>query len=581
MSVLFVSLFLVFTALPALAQQDNGPDAIGIETRLAGQPDLDAKIRELEAIMVEVQKAPKPDLQLYFDLNTLRLELLLEKGDRSAAADVAAQLAQIAIAQRQGLGEDPLPFLRRAADLYEAEENYRTALSLLEAELNQRLEGGQSGADIADVQNARARVAEKQGNSQQAEAFRALAAKALAPSAADKTTRAGETQGFREVDVFYATDRARTQAPVPSDYYGYGRGDLEYGVVSVSIPDIHIPGAIETPSIWKLEFGPEPAKHIMVQKVTPQDPDSYFARMQAEMDTRKRREAFVFIHGFNTNFDDAAKRAAQLAYDMDYRGIPVLYSWPSAGKTFMYVADTAVVRLSGRRLYRFLLDLKERSGADVIHIVAHSMGNRALTDALELLAMQQKAEDQTDPMFGQIFFAAPDVDAGLFKEMLGTIRPLAKRLTLYTSEEDWALVASRKLHGDAPRAGQAGTTVLMSAEFDTIDMSALGEDMLAHTYFANDSSALADIMSLIWLNARPDNRCGLKKVQRGDNSFSWKYEKSICPDTDIISLIKLLWSESDLSIAQIKKMVEEKFNDPARVAAVKVSLDKLIADAKK
>jgi len=576
LSCLFISVCFLSLSLPATAQQTTDLDPFTIETRLAGAPGIDGKLKELEAILAEVQKAPNPDLKLYFDLTTLRLELLLEKGDKLAAAEVAAQLGQIAIVQRQVLGQDPIPYLRRAADLYEEAGEYRKALSLLEAELDQRLEGGQSGEQIAEVQKERARIAKLQGNDRLAADLDRLAQSAEAPSPAAKSTRAGEEQGFHEVEVFYATDRERKVDAVPSDFYGYGRGDLEYGVVTVTIPDTHVPGAIETPSIWKLEFGPEPAKHIMVQKVEPEDPDSYFGRMQAEMKKRKRKEAFVFIHGFNTNFDAAAKRAAQLAYDMDYRGVPVLYSWPSAGKTFMYVADTAVVRLSGRRLYKFLLELRQRSGADVIHIVAHSMGNRALTDALELLAMQQKAEEKTEPMFGQIFFAAPDVDAGLFKEMLATIQPLAQRLTLYTSQEDWALVASRKLHGDAPRAGQAGETVLTSDKFDTIDMSALGEDMLAHTYFANDSSALADIMSLIWLNAGPDHRCGLKKVQLAQNAFSWKYEKETCPDTDIISLIKLLWSESGLSVDQIKEMVRQKFTDPDRKAAIEASLDKLI-----
>ncbi|MES0880542.1 alpha/beta hydrolase [Roseibium sp. SCP14] len=571
--VLFLVISFTSVSLPVHAQQTIEVDPVSIETRLAGQPGINGKLAVLETALAEIQKSKTPDLGLFFDLGTLRLELLLKQDKQLEAADQAAQLAQIAISQRQILNRNPLPFLRRAAVLYEEIGKYRNAIGVLEAELNQRLEGGQSGEEIARVQRDLAHIAKLQGNASQAEKYLALAEAALAPTEAG--TRSGEEKGYHEVDVFYATDRKQTGETEPSDFYGYDRGDLEFGIVSVTIPDTHVPGAIETPSIWKLEFGPEPAKHIMVQKVEPQAADEYFARMQSEMKQRDRKEAFVFIHGFNTSFDAAAKRAAQLAYDMDYRGVPVLYSWPSAGKTFMYVADTAVVRLSGRRLYAFLQDLKSRSGADVIHIVAHSMGNRALTDALELLATKHTAEGKSEPIFGQVFFAAPDVDAGLFREMLDTIRPLAQRMTLYTSQEDWALVASRKLHGDAPRAGQAGQSLLTSEVFDTIDMSALGEDMLAHTYFANDSSALADIMSLIWLNAAPDQRCGLQKVDRIQKASSWKYEKGSCPDTDVINLIKLLWGESEVSVDQIKKQIKAQFDDPARIAAIEAWLDKL------
>lgn len=577
-SVLFFS-FTALSSLSANAQQTAALDPISIGSRLAEQGEAAAKLAEIETILQELQGSQNADIGLYFELSELRLELLIAEDRKPEAAALAAQLAQIAISQRQTLNRDPVPFLRHAAALYEATGNLRNAAAALNLELKQRLEGGQSGEKIAFLQRERARIAELQGNSQLAEDYEKLAQNALSPDAGD--TRANDKQGFREVDVFYATDRTRTGENEPSDFYGYGRGELEYGIVSVTIPDIHVPGAIESPSIWRLEFGPEPTKHIMVQKVDPLEPDTYFQRMQAELEKLKRKEAFVFIHGFNSSFDAAAKRAAQLAYDMDYRGVPVLYSWPSAGKTFMYVADTAVVRLSGRRLYVFLQELRSRSGADVVHIVAHSMGNRALTDALELLAMSQRAEEMTEPMFGQIFFAAPDVDAGLFREMLGTIHPLAQRLTLYTSKEDWALVASRKLHGDAPRAGQAGADLVTSKDFDTVDMSALGEDMLAHTYFANDSSALADIMSLIWLNVGPERRCGLDKSESTGGSSYWKYTKGICPDADLISVIKLMWQQQDISADEIRENLRAKIDDSERLSNINEQISKLLPDENK
>ena len=85
----------------------------------------------------------------------------------------------------------------------------------------------------------------------------------------------------------------------------------------------------------------------MVRKIEPQDKQTFFSRMHQEFEAGDKKEAVVFIHGFNVTYDAAAKRAAQLAYDMNYGGVPVLYSWPSAGKTRHYIGDTAVVRLSG------------------------------------------------------------------------------------------------------------------------------------------------------------------------------------------------------------------------------------------
>ncbi|MEM8652146.1 MAG: alpha/beta fold hydrolase, partial [Pseudomonadota bacterium] len=423
-------------------------------------------------------------------------------------------------------------------------------------------------------------AAKRLGKNQEVARLRALGDNLRSKEKTTGTRGVGDEGGFREVDVFYATDRLRTDRENPAELYGSGRGELEYGTLRVSIPDIHVPGAIEAPSIWSLEFSENPAKHIILQSVSPLEERVFYERLQTVMQFRERKEAFVFIHGFNVRFEAAAKRAAQLAHDMNYRGVPVLYSWPSVGRTTSYIADTAVVRLSGRRLAEFLRSLRAQSGADVIHIVAHSMGNRALTDALELLAARWTGEGITEPQFGQIFFAAPDVDAGLFAEMASSIRPFAKRLTLYTSKKDWALVTSRKLHGNAPRAGQGGEVISQSTDFDTVDMSDLGEDMLAHSYFANDSSALVDIMALLWRNTEPSARCGVEPEQAtGTNvAKNWIYRKGQCDVSRIMGLIATAWEQPRVDFPKIQKLIARYSNDPNEKQRLEQTFSSILGD---
>lgn len=558
-------------AVPATAQDSTAArfDPIAFELEYARLDTRAEQLAAIDAAIARLEASPAPDLQVYFDLFTMKLDLLKAGEDPVATADMAAELGAFALARAEALGRSPLPYFDLAADLYEAAGLPAKAIAALEAGLKYRLDAGQSGEPIAALYERMARLALAAGQEPAAQSYTAQAEAVRTPAKA--RMRADDASGFRPVEVYYATDRARTGKDDPSDFYGAGRGDLEYGVVTVTIPNSHVPGAIETPSIWRLEFGPSPAKHVIVSKVEPMQADGYFSRMRGQMQDRERKEIVVFVHGFNTQFDAAARRAAQLAYDMDYRGIPVLYSWPSAGKTMSYVSDEAVVRLSGRRLSRFLEELHERSGADTIHIVAHSMGNRAATDALELLALRAQAKGMELPLFGQLFFAAPDVDAGLFAEMAETIRPLAKRLTLYASENDWALEASRKLHGNAPRAGQAGADLLEGTEFDTVDMSDLGEDMLGHTYFANDSSALADIMSLIWLNSAPGQRCGL-----APKSGAWHYQKGICLEKKMVGLISRLWGRTDVTQAEIRETVTEAVPDAHEASLLERNFERLI-----
>src|SRR5690606_10497977 len=170
-------------------------------------------------------------------------------------------------------------------------------------------------------------------------------------------------KGTTTVRIYYATDRARTGDTDPDNFYGGERGELELGTATVSIPPHHVPGNIERPSIWTLEFSEDPARHVVLRAVTPGEREAVFAEMRSQLAETGSESAFVFVHGFNVPFNEAAQRTAQMAYDMDFDGLPILYSWPSRASVLSYIADTAVVNLSGRRLLTFLEDVVARSGA--------------------------------------------------------------------------------------------------------------------------------------------------------------------------------------------------------------------------
>lgn len=509
---------------------------------------------ELEAAIVEVERSPEPDLRLLFDLAALRIEKLRSESNALAAARAMTDLAIFASRFRATLEEDPIPLLRQAQKLFDEVGQDGPAAEVGARVITELKENAASEERIVLALRDQAARLRQSGDADQAETLESEANTIEQQGLSETRNLSGEG-GYRLVDVFYATDRARSGENDPSRFYGFERGLLETGVAQVSIPDAHRPGAIEAPSIWRLEFGPTPAKHVVLRSVTPVASDAFFERLSDEVESRERKELFVFIHGYNVTFAQAAKRAAQMAYDMNFAGVPVVYSWPSKGSMTAYISDTAVVRLSGRRLMGFLEDLGRKAGGATIHIVAHSMGNRALTDALELIGT--KAPD-TAP-FDQVVFAAPDVDAGLFLEMLPTIRPLADRLTLYASDEDWALAASRRLHGDVPRAGQAGEALINVSDIDAIDMSTLGEDMLAHSYFAQDASALVDLSTLFWRSVAPDRRCGIQ----AEDSSNWRLVGEVCRDARVLATVTALRAANVQSIAEARQITMNYIEDPA------------------
>jgi esterase/lipase superfamily enzyme len=391
-------------------------------------------------------------------------------------------------------------------------------------------------------------------------------------SASTRTPKAPDAafgdEGYRLVKIYYATNRARTDDPRPSDIYRADRGPLDYGTALVSIPKLHTPGALEAPSIFSFDVVEDPDRHLILKSVDPSDRATVFAEMRQHVAESGSNEAFVFVHGFNVTFSDAARRTAQIAHDMDFDGLPILYSWPSQGNMLGYLADGAVVQLSGRLLEDFLEQVVAESGATRIHLVAHSMGNRALTEALELFALKHAG---APPAFDQVLFTAPDLDAGLFAKMVETIRPAVGRMTLYTSKNDWALRVSNQLNGGAPRAGEGADGVLMPASVDSIDMSVLGEDMLAHSYFADDTSALTDILSLFWRDTPPARRCGMTPSPTGTTSADWSLEPTLCDGTAMLAALRLLRAERIGNLSDAIAVVETEF--PAATAEHRTAIE--------
>jgi esterase/lipase superfamily enzyme len=143
-------------------------------------------------------------------------------------------------------------------------------------------------------------------------------------------------------------------------------------------------------------------------------------------------------------------------------------------------------------LQRMLRILETRSGAQKIHLIAHSMGNRAVCEALKALSYSRSA--QPAPLLHHLVLAAPDIDAETFRQLAAALRQVSDYITLYASSNDKAIAASAKLH-KYPRAG--GVPVLVLPDVESIDATAVSTDFLGHGYFAATFPVLSDIHELL------------------------------------------------------------------------------------
>ncbi len=325
------------------------------------------------------------------------------------------------------------------------------------------------------------------------------------------------------VGVYYATDRE-----LKDGQYSGNRdlGELKYGACNVSLPPDHIQGRLEAPQFWTFIGRDNPAKFVVVRGVAQIGRAEVFRAIGSAFTesgpTRKR--VLVFIHGYNVNFENAAKRSAQLHYDLDFPGVTMFYSWPSDGALTEYVSDMADADWTSSHLAKFLMDL-EAQDVDDIFILAHSMGNRAL-----LQALRQIQSTGGGKKFKELVLAAADVDSQLFAEqMVPMISSYYNNTTVYASSSDKALWGSQAL-SNVPRVGEVRNgepTIAEGQRLSIIDASLIKTDFLGHSYIGDSNSVISDIHQLI--NHGPVlPRPFLKRVS-GRLGPYWEFQVPVAP----------------------------------------------------
>ncbi len=332
----------------------------------------------------------------------------------------------------------------------------------------------------------------------------------------------GAEQNYALIEVFYATDRKIENSAKVKPYFGSARGELSYGTAYVSIPRDHRMGELESPSIWRLEFRENPDKHVVLMDIANVEKDSYFKTLASRINESDKKSAFIYVHGYNVTFEDAARRTGQMAYDLGFDGVPVFYSWPSWGSTSKYTFDEANIKWAESNVRGFLTDFLSHSDAENVYLIAHSMGNRALTRAyIDVI--------KSTPSFGskikEVILAAPDIDADVFKrDIAPALAEAGAPVTLYASSEDIPLKASRAVHGGHPRAGDSGGDLIVVSGIETIDASAVDSSFLGHSYYADERSVLSDMFYMINHGLRANERSGLKEVDSAEGQH-WEFKK--------------------------------------------------------
>jgi len=370
------------------------------------------------------------------------------------------------------------------------------------------------------------------------------------------------------VEIFYATDRAPIETDDGTVKYGYGRSpSLAAGTCTVAIgndmtwselvqasrsPKRTARPPLKLTAIHELVRFPDSSTPMIdVDGELGEDPKYLQARAETEalamrilsdrLAHTSRKEVYLFIHGYNNTFEDAAFRIAQLWHFMGREGVPILYSWPAGrgGVLRGYNHDRESGEFTILHLRRFIEAIASCPDVEKLHIIAHSRGTDVALTALRELNLQYAGtglDTGEELKLGNLILAAADLDWEVTNQRLIAERlvRVPERFTVYLSKDDVALGMAAWLFDSIRRLGDLVVSDLSEAQRNALKETGLNShlqlinvkvktDFLGHGYFISNPAVLSDLI-LILRDSRPPGAENGRPLLRAEGGFWELYD---------------------------------------------------------
>lgn len=231
-----------------------------------------------------------------------------------------------------------------------------------------------------------------------------------------------------------------------------------------------------------------------------------------------KSDLLLLLHGYACSMENALSNAAQLQRDWapaDRMLEIAAFCWPSDGNVtpfLAYASDRDDARASAkavaRALHRFMDYLRALPPADFcnarIHLVAHSMGNYVLRNALQAL-LSDLGGRRLPRLFQTIFLMAADEDNDAFEHetKLARLPEMAEAVQVYYASNDLALQVSDKTKMNPDRLGSTGPRTLtqLPQKVTLVDCAAVSDTgKIAHAnhqYYRLRPEVLSDVRQVI------------------------------------------------------------------------------------
>jgi len=248
-----------------------------------------------------------------------------------------------------------------------------------------------------------------------------------------------------------------------------------------------------------------------------------FSHLQAKMG-KHERDTMFYVHGYDFTFKEALLRTAELKRWFGQRPMNwLVFTWPSDGEKIpfkSYRNDRKDAAASGLAIARGILKAADfvrtvrrpmvRPGQpreldlceQRVHLMAHSMGNFALMNAVQ--AMRTFVGNELPRLFDEVLLMAADADNDALEkdDRLALLERLGRRVSTYYNAQDLALVVSDWTKMNPDRLGATGPrrAETLPPKFSQLNCSVIidhEEDPTGHQYYRNNPRVRADIFELL------------------------------------------------------------------------------------
>ncbi len=349
-----------------------------------------------------------------------------------------------------------------------------------------------------------------------------------------------------QVELLYITDRAPEMDANGDLHYGYGRSNSV--AVGTTVIDLGRNTSWEdllTASRTNSRFGefalrkvstheflrlpPTPIPYQVIDDKAVEDPvvvkktRAGIARVRQEVDRRlaltPRKEVFLYVHGYNNTFEDAAFALAELWHFFGREGLPIIYTWPAGHPgIFGYTYDRESSEFTVFHLKQTIKWLAELPEIEKIHLIAHSRGTDVAVSAFRELVIWARGAGLNPRRHFKIanfVLAAPDLDVQVVSQRIGAERlGLAlDQAVLYSSPDDKAIgIAETLFASPQGRLGTLDMSELKEADLARVKANSSrvtvvnfrGESTgYGHSYFRTNPSVSSDLVLMLRYGLRP------------------------------------------------------------------------------